>query len=127
LLSGNRLSPTMFGRQIIDISNGTLSKNVEVMAVNNDARRFTTGQKIGLNDQLQFLIANNGALNFRISDARTDAGQNLVPYFDANHATFDTVAPISSFGLVHYTTNTGYAGYIRPVITSSRIVLFNVD
>lgn len=124
MLSGNRLLPAMYGRQVVDISNGTLSKDVTIVTANNNAGSFTPGSRIGLNDQLDFTIERNGALRFQQSDDETDAGQNFVPYFDANLATFDNVAAISGFGLIHYTTNARYAGYIRPVLTSSRINTF---
>jgi hypothetical protein len=112
----------MFGREIMDVSTGTLSESEDTVTMNYATCAFTSGKKIGLNDQLQFLVEKNCALSFQQSDSETDAGQNFVPFFDANSASFDTAAPISSFGLVHYTTNAEYAGYIRPVITSSKAV-----
>ena len=47
-----------------------------------------------------------------------DAGQSIVPYFDATDIFFDVRAPLGGVGFVHHSSSSDYAGYIRPIIYS---------
>lgn len=53
-----------------------------------------------------------------MTSEESDAGQSFGPFFDGSDIEFDSVAPISGIGLIHYTNDKDYAGYIRPTISS---------
>lgn len=47
-----------------------------------------------------------------------DAGQSMVPYFDATDITFDEKSALGGIGFMHHSSSMDYAGYIRPLIYS---------
>lgn len=54
-----------------------------------------------------------------MSNERTDGGQEFVPFFDATDV--KNVSPLSGFGLLHYTNDDEYAGYVRPYLITYNI------
>lgn len=54
-------------------------------------------------------------VKFTTSDEETDGGQTTVPYFDGTSVELDMPKPLSGVGFIHY-TNTGYSGFIRPIL-----------
>lgn len=74
---------------------------------------------VGLEPNINsFKVTKKGAVRFRRSDARTDAAQTMVPFFDGSDIVFDKPAPISSIGLFHYTNHITRAGFVTPLIRS---------
>ena len=57
-------------------------------------------------------------IKFGASNQRVDAGQTYVPYFDGADTTFEVESPLSGIGLIHYTNDIEFAGYIRPYLRS---------
>jgi hypothetical protein len=109
----------IFGRTISNFTEGTLSAEEETVTstITNDNRK--PGRVIGIKEDVtDFTVLNSGKLQFQQSDAITDAGQNFVPYFDANDVSFQSPAPISSIGLIHYTNDKLHSGYIKPTLKS---------
>lgn len=75
---------------------------------------------VGLHNDIfhknKYIFNSEGAINFDYSTEITDAGQSFVPYFDGDDVTFTHAAPISGIGIIHYTNDPEYAGYIWPII-----------
>lgn len=65
-----------------------------------------------------FIVNQDGAIKFGRSSEESDGGQSFVPFFDGHNIEFDSAAPISGIGIMHYTNNMQYGGYIRPTISS---------
>lgn len=108
----------IFGRNIIDFSEGLLS-NIETGQLGDDSTKAIRSDYVGLHeDSKSFTITNKGAVYFERSSEKSDGGQSYVPFFDGNEINFDDFSPISGVGLVHYTNHKDYAGYIRPTIAS---------
>jgi hypothetical protein len=96
-----------------------LSEEEETVAAAITEDVVTTGVQVGLKkEEATFVLKKSGKLEFLKSDDATDAGQNLVPYFDANDVEFYSRGPITSVGLIHYTNDEIFAGYIKPTIKS---------
>lgn len=92
----------------------------ESEATDNTAKSaFETGNKLMLSSYgTRITQKSNINLKFQKSDEQSDAGQNTVPFFDTTNIAFDSIAPISSIGLIHYTNSDEYAGFVRPTIKS---------
>jgi hypothetical protein len=75
---------------------------------------------VGLHNDIfhrnKYIFVSEGAIDFNYSTEETDAGQTFVPFFDGDDVTFTHPAPISGMGLIHYTNDPKYAGYIWPII-----------
>lgn len=63
-------------------------------------------------------IFNHTLVKFGSSDRETDIAQTFVPYLDGIDVTFDVKSPLSGIGLMHFTNDAHYAGYIRPFLRS---------
>lgn len=92
-------------RSIIQKAHGALINNNSIFHAN-----FTNTGRI--------VVSHDGAVKFQMTSEESDAGQNFAPFFDGSDVGFDSVAPISGVGLIHYTNGKDYAGYIRPTISS---------
>lgn len=102
----------------LEFTEGSLGNSAEATG-NLNGINIMIGNNTGLDKgSSSFQTKSNCDVQFRKSDEETDAGQNFVPYFDGTAVIFDQPAPISSIGLIHYTNNQTYAGYIRPIIKS---------
>ena len=72
----------------------------------------------GTSSQKGNTFRSNIMLNIYNINHLADAGQSTVPYFDSTDITFDIKTPLGGIGFFHHTSNSDYAGYIRPVILS---------
>lgn len=109
----------VFTRKVLNFSQGILSAETSVIQkahgvlINNNSIFHANFTNTG-----RFIVSHDGAVEFQMTSEESDAGQNFAPFFDGSDVGFDSVAPISSVGLIHYTNDKDYAGYIRPTISS---------
>lgn len=110
---------TLFGKEIENVIEGTLGKKEERVEGVTSSDDFKPGVKVGLKaDVLSSIIVKSIKLKFGMSDDDTDAMQSYVPYFDAHEAVFQVPSPLSSIGMIYYTNDKEYAGYVKLTIKS---------
>lgn len=78
----------------------------------------TENGAVRVNNILNRDMFSNTVIKFGVSNQEADIGQTFVPFFDGVDVTFDFVSPLSGLGLLHYTNDDKYAGYIRPYLRS---------
>lgn len=61
---------------------------------------------------------NGTFIKFGTSSKEFDIAQTFVPFIDAADIIFDVKSPLAGIGLLHYTNDEHYAGYIRPFLRS---------
>jgi hypothetical protein len=115
--SSNGVNLHLFGRELLDFNLGILGKQID------ETGRLPSSY-VNMNNTIpglrfsnnNFKITNNAIIEFGVSNEEMDVGQSFVPYFDGSDITFDVKAPLSGIGLIYYTNDYNYAGYIRPVV-----------
>lgn len=118
------LSLTSFGRHIENFALGTLENN-EMMQEASSSGGGTNNQEFkhpGKSNSTNIKVNKNRIISFGLSNEKSDAGQQFVPFFDGSDISINSLSPLSGFGLLHYTDDEDYAGYIRPFL-----IIFNVN
>lgn len=72
---------------------------------------------------------NNQAIEITISNKYQDAGQSVVPYFDAQNVTGSIAAPLYGIGLYHRggTDSGGHLAFRLRIIDHNRFIKENID
>jgi hypothetical protein len=114
---GEKLMFRTNGREIADFLTGTLGRSIF-----DDARDYETvnnceHRKPGSSGS-QYNVSKFQTIRFGLSDQESDASQNFVPYFDGSVVTTETLTPIAGIGLMHFTGDREYAGYIKPYLVT---------
>jgi len=108
---------TIYGRKLY-FNRGILGEEY-IKQSHDAAKTFDMFGKIeGLSSSTNFTVRNITKIKFSTSSEGYDNGQSFVPYFDGNAVTMDIKAPLSGIGLIQYTNDWTFAGYIRPVLKS---------
>ncbi|CAO1331449.1 unnamed protein product [Diamesa serratosioi] len=109
-----------YSKKFTNFTIGTVSDKEEIQ-VDNDVYKI-----FKLQDRIPNMLKTKGKIDtkynktimFGPSNQEADAGQSMVPYFDATDITFDLKAPLGGIGLFHHTSDSAYAGYVRPFVSS---------
>jgi hypothetical protein len=118
LNTSSGISLRVFGQKIENFQKSLFSEKVYNLTAPT-SEKVVNGYGAGLSTKrMYFSVTNKGAIDFDWSAERIDAGQSFVPYFDGNDASFDYSAPVCGIGIVQYTNDKEYGGFLRPIIST---------
>lgn len=115
----------IYGRRISNLQTGSLDSS-EISTNSNSESSFPYiewSEKIpGLNKDLnseRFFKSTQKSRPkklawFDTSNMDKDMGQTLLPRFISEDVTADSAVPLSGIGLMHYTNDAAYGGFIKP-------------
>lgn len=122
---GDVLSLKSFGRNFESFVLGTLENNEVMQEVSSSGGRLIYNdlnlRNPGKSDSTNIKVNKNQIISFGLSNEKSDASQQFVPFFDASEVTIDGLSPLSGFGLLHWTTDEDHAGYISPFLITYNV------
>lgn len=122
---GDVLSMKSFGRNFESFVLGTLENNEVTQEASSSGGKLKHSDQSfknpGKSDSTIIKVKKNQIISFGLSNEKSDAGQQFVPFFDGSDVTIDSLSPLSGFGLLQWTTDEEYAGYISPFLITYNI------
>lgn len=107
-----------FGKEIESFINANLG-DIELTKDANVYKAFVSFKSTipGIDTNTENVtVTRNLVIEFGMSNEKVDAGQSFLPYFDGTNVTPKNRRWLSGLGLLHYTRNHTYAGYVKPYL-----------
>lgn len=115
----------LFGKSLLKPDFGSLDEN-ELVKTSNETEKLLDKNLetkvpglVEWKESYKVTLGNSSIIvKFGASNQKMDAGQTFIPFFDGSDAMFEVESPLAGIGLLHYTNDPQYAGYIRPYLRS---------
>jgi hypothetical protein len=103
------------GREVEDFLTGALGRSIFNLAQDFQTINDREFRKPG-SAHTRYAVSKFQTIRFGLSEEDSDESQNFVPYFDGSEVTTETLTPLAGIGLMHFTGDNEYAGYIKPYL-----------
>lgn len=121
------LTLKIYGHSISNFVLGTLGTTElsHISNVTSNGQNIDQELKIpGRSGWSRATVTKNKTLRFGLSNEEADAGQSFVPFFDGSDVSTENRIPLAGIGLLHFTDNRDYAGYVKPYLITLNLNAF---